>query len=154
MTMKEKTKNRRWRTIWIVVGVILVTLGALYFTEHPRPAKDVVLVQCKWFERGSAEMPTAETSDPAVIARIAKELSKGRFVIPLSKSPGVAVIVFKDSKGYEQKWTLYIGNGLGDWERQKKYYVSSELEKILRETMSPEPSSATSTTSTVDRPIP
>lgn len=118
-----------------------MTLGGLYLVEHPRPSKDVVLVQCKWFRPRHIEMLTTETSDPAIIARIAQELSKGCFIIPISKSPGVAVIVFRDSKGHEQQWTLDVGNTVGDWERQKHYSVSSELERILRETLSPELSS-------------
>ena len=124
------------RPVWIFLATVaLLILGAisLHFFHHPNPPQDVVSVQCSWLGYHGVGIPITETSNPAAIARITDELSKGRFVIPLGKSMGIVGIKLTDKGGNQQGWTLDVGNDVGEWGSGKHFYVGPRLEEILRE---------------------
>jgi hypothetical protein len=132
-------RTKRRTSIFIAI-VVLVLVGGLYLAAaHPRPAKDAVMVQCQWLDSHDAVIPTSESSDLTAIARITDELSSGWFVIPLGKAKGIVVITLRDTRGNEQRWTLDVGNEVGEWGSSKQYYVGPKLERILRDTVPPPP---------------
>jgi len=124
-----------------MVFVILLSLGGLYYADHPGPTENIIKIECKWYDSTLHTMGQfIATSDHIAIARITNAMDRGRLAFPLfSKLRVVATIKLTDTKGNEQQWSLLTGNTIRGGRSSKTYSIGPDFEAVLREALLPLP---------------